>query len=79
MGFHSKQTEYKKIWLEKTSEYSSYNFIFQVALNNVEKQISILKFFRQEPKDEYNDSNCAPTPPLIKKQSTDNKLGLMLG
>ena len=79
MGFHSKQTEYKKIWLEKTSEYSSYYFIFQVALNNVEKQISILKFFWQEPKDEYNDSNCARTPPLIKQQSTDNKLGLMLG
>lgn len=50
MGFHSKQTEYKKIWLEKTSEYSSYYFIFQVALNNVEKQISIYSFFDRSRK-----------------------------
>ena len=24
-------------------------------------------------------NNCAPTPPLTQQQSTDNKLGLMLG
>ena len=24
-------------------------------------------------------NNCTPTPPLIQPQSTDNKLGLMLG